>query len=219
MKRSARAPGFTLLELLLAVLITAIVAGSLAATLFVAFRARAHALEAVARTRAVDIASDVMAADLANALPQGSASNTLAGPFTGAPDSLDFYCTGPESKATVQGDSKHIQYALAADPAKPSVTNLVRYVTTNLLAPVQLDPVQERVCRGVDSFTLSYYDGANWNDTWDPTQHKTLPVAVQMTLVLSPATAGDEPIQTIRTIPISCGVVDTTQLSLPGGGL
>ena len=209
--------GFTLLELLLSVVMTAIIAASLAASLYIAFRARVSAQQAVEATRAVDAVGDVVSRDIANALPP---NGILASTFTGEVDSLDFYCTGPESKASVQGDCKHVQYAVVTDDTGSSQPDLVRYVTTNLLSPTLLDPTQERICRGVQTFTLSYFDGVNWTDTWDSSQqNNTLPVAIQLTLVLLPSRPDAAPIQTVRTITLPCGLADTTGLALPGGGL
>lgn len=213
MRRAPR--GFTLLELLLSVVMTAIIASSLAASLYIAFHARVTAQQAVEATRVIDAVGDVLSRDIASALPPTGA---LAGTFVGTVDSLDFYCTGPESKATVQGDCKHVQYAVVTDATNASRNDLVRYVTTNLLSPTLVDPAQETICRGVQSFSLSYFDGANWTDTWDSSQQNgTLPVAIQFTLVLLPARPGEEPLQTVRTIALPCGVVNTTQLSTGGG--
>ena len=215
MRRARR--GFTLLELLLSVVMTAIIAGSLAASLYIAFRARVSAQRAIEANRVIDTVGDVMSRDIANALPPGG---ILAGTFIGETDSLDFYCTGPESKATVQGDCKRVQFAIVSEAEGSSQNDLVRYVTTNLLAPILVDPTEELLCRGVQSFSLSYFDGANWNDTWDSSQHNnTLPVAIQLALVLQPLRADDPPIQTVRTITLPCGLADTTQISLTGGGL
>jgi prepilin-type N-terminal cleavage/methylation domain-containing protein len=212
--------GFTLLELLLSVVMTAIIAASLAASLYIAFRARISAQQAVEATRAVDGVGDVVSRDLANALPPSQTTGALAGTFIGAIDSLDFYCTGQESKANVQGDCKHVQYAVVPNATNASRNDLVRYVTTNLLSPTLLDPTQETICRGVQSFSLGYFDGANWNDTWDSSQQtNSLPVAVQLTLVLLPSRPDAEAIQTVRIIALPCGVPNTTQLALPGGGL
>jgi prepilin-type N-terminal cleavage/methylation domain-containing protein len=218
MRRAPR--GFTLLELLLAVLLTAIIAASLASSLYIAFRARVSAQQAVDATRAVDAVGDVVSRDIASALPPGQTTGALAGTFIGAIDSLDFYCTGPESKASVQGDCKYVQYAVVPNATNASENDLVRYVTTNLLSPTLVDPTQETICRGVQSFSLSYFDGTNWNDTWDSSQqNNALPVAVQLTLVLLPPRAGADPIQTVCTVTLPCGVPNTTGIALPGGGL
>jgi prepilin-type N-terminal cleavage/methylation domain-containing protein len=217
MKRRNR--GFTLLELLLAMLISVTIAGSLAASLYIAFRARASAEQAVGTTRAIDVAGDLLTRDISNALPP---NGILAGLFDGGIDYVDFYCTGPESKTQVQGDCKLVEYALTTDTAdgvRLQQPALVRRVTTNLLSPVQLDPVEETTCRNVDTLAFSYFDGTNWTDTWDSTQHNnTLPVAIQFTLILLPARPDADPIQMVRTISLACGVPDTTGITGTIGG-
>lgn len=216
MRRAPR--GFTLLELLLSVVMTAIIAASLAASLYIAFRARVSAQNAVEATRAIDAVGDVVSRDIASALPPGVTTGALAGTFIGEIESLEFYCTGPESKASVQGDCSRVEYAVVVNETNASQNDLIRYVTTNLLSPTLLDPTEERICRGVETFTLSYFDGANWNDTWDSSQHNnTLPVAIELTLVLAPARPDADPVQTVRTIALPCGVADTTDLSITGG--
>ena len=211
--------GFTLLELLLALMITATIAGTLATSLFVGFRARSSAERAIGTTRAMDAAGDMLTRDLSNALPP---TGILAGAFNGAADSISFYCTGQESHATVKGDFKLVEYALADDPNNPGHGILVRRVTTNLLSPTQIDPTDEPICRNVESIAFSYFDGSNWTDTWDSTQQdNTLPIAVKMTLQLTSSSAEGEAMQSEQVIPVSCGVANTSQLSTGtlGGGL
>jgi hypothetical protein len=95
--------------------------------------------------------------------------------------------------------------------------SLVREVTTNLLSPTKLDPVEERLCGNVTSLTFSYYDGSSWYDDWDSTQHdNTLPVAVQMTLVFQPPEGSDASIETTRLIPLACAVVASSSDSSGG---
>jgi hypothetical protein len=61
----------------------------------------------------------------------------------------------------------------------------VRRVTTNLLSEVQQVPEDEVLCRNVGQFTLMYFDGTDWVNSWDSTQYdNAMPSAVQMTLEL-----------------------------------
>lgn len=211
MRRRPR--GFTLLELLLALLISATIAGSLAATLYIAFRARNAAERAVATGRTVDVIGEIITRDLSNALrPTG----VLASTFTGTKDSVEFYCTGPESKVAVQGDCKRVAFTLADDSTGGGHPNLVRDVTTNLLSSTELAPTEERLCGNVVSLAFAYYDGSSWSDAWDSTQHdNTLPVAVEMTLVLQPPD-GSAAVQTTRLIPLACAVAASSSSSSGG---
>lgn len=208
-----RSRGFTLLELVIAIGMTAIVAGVIGAALRAAFQVRDRAQAATEVNRATDSAGEIVTADLAYCLPLGG---TLATTFTGAVDDVAFYISGSEPKSDVPGDMRKIEYAVVADPdAGQAGQMLVRRVTTNLLAPVMLDPPDEVVCRNVTLCTFGYYDGLAWNDTWDASGHpNALPMAVQMTLELSPLRGSDTPRRTMRIIPLTCA----TQPAVTGGG-
>jgi len=202
-----RRTGFTLLELMLALTMAATIAGSLAASLYVAYRARNSVDAAIDAAHANDAVNDIVCRDLANAVqPNG----ILASTFLGDATSLQFCCTGGETHGTVPGDLKQVQFSVTDDPSDSSSSVLVRSVTSNLLAPVQPVPVDEVICRNVQSFALSYYDGANWTDTWDSTQqNNTLPVAVEMVITYSSPGNPDDVHQIDHQIALSCGVVAT----------
>jgi hypothetical protein len=84
---------------------------------------------------------------------------------------------------------------------------LVRRVTRNLTAQIQAAPDEEIICRGVSSFTLEYFDGSNWDTTWDSTQEdKTIPAAVQVKVELQDPSASPTaiPVTRERIIPLLC---------------
>jgi prepilin-type N-terminal cleavage/methylation domain-containing protein len=205
-----RRPGFTLLELLLAMAMSAIIAGSLATTLFVAYRARNAAERTIDASHTTDAISDVLKRDLANAMPPTPNPDdhlVLSGPFQGDTSHVDFYCSGLESKADVQGGCRWIELALASDPKDASRQILVRRVCTNLLAPMKQDPTEERICSNVSAFTLRYYDGTSWYDMWDSADHAdALPVAVEVTISLLPNANSSQPTEMVRIVRIPCGV-------------
>jgi len=93
---------------------------------------------------------------------------------------------------------------------------LVRRVTRNIppLSITQITPDEEIICRGVSSFTLQYFDGSNWNPTWDSAnvEDNTVPVAVQVTLELNPpagAKPNATPQQFIRVFTLPCSTAAT----------
>ena len=65
---------------------------------------------------------------------------------------------------------------------------LVRRVRRNLTAQNPPDVDEEIICRGVSSFKLEYFDGSQWQTTWDSTENtdannnNALPAAVRVTL-------------------------------------
>jgi len=197
-RRLAASRAFTLLEMLVATAMVAILAGSLYSSLSVAFRARRSALAAIEPVRKAELAVGFLGEDIRCAVvPKG----LLAGPFVGQDatdarghdsDSLVFCCTtGTPEPAEGIGDVKKVE--LGCEPSEDGKTQvLVRLVTTNLLAPRTVEPRREVLCRAVYSFNLRYFDGSDWRDNWDSTvENNTLPLAIEVTLQLQDAPSAD----------------------------
>ena len=115
----------------------------------------------------------------------------------------------PQNQPGLSGMNGRLPPAPNARPqAGPMQYVLVRRVWTNLLAPVEQDPDEEVLCRGVLSFNLRFYDGTDWLDYWDSTQMENiLPVAVQVYMELerpghNPA-VGEIPLKYLRTFLLS----------------
>lgn len=189
--RRGKTRAFTLLEMLVAMAMIAVLAGSLYATLHVAFRARRTALKAVEPVRKAELAMQLLRADIQSAVvPRG----VLAGSFFGEDgtdgigrecDSLLLYCTTPRARqAEGTGDVRMIE--LVCEPEEDGTGMvLLRRTTVNLLAPTINEPAEEVLCRGVHAFGLRYFDGVDWQDSWDSgARDNTLPSAVEVTLEL-----------------------------------
>ena len=180
--------GFTLLEMLVAMAMTAVLAGSLYASLRIGFRAREHSENVLAPVRAAGTAFDIIGRDIqCTPAPRG----ILAGPFIGLDaknttsegdaDSLTFF-TRPMSTADAAPGIVGVGYVLVATD-DGSGQALVRNVTVNLLAPETPEPSEDILCRYVTSLNLRYLDGTTWLDAWDSTTHdNTLPLAVEVTI-------------------------------------
>jgi prepilin-type N-terminal cleavage/methylation domain-containing protein len=100
-----RAAAFTLLEMLVALAMAAIIAGSLYSALRIGFRARASAEASVEPIRTAEMATSVLRADFECAV---RATGTLAGPFVGTDttgdgglpaDAVSFYTLGNPADA------------------------------------------------------------------------------------------------------------------------
>jgi general secretion pathway protein J len=188
-RRHARA--FTLLELLVATAMMAVLAGSLYATLHVAFRARRSAFAAVEDVRKADLAVELLRSDLeSSVVPRG----ILAGAFVGEDstdgagrpsDVLMLHCTADAGQETEGfGDIRMVEFA--CEPAEDGEGMiLLRLVTLNLLTTNVLEPEEEVLCRGLRSFNLRYFDGEEWLDNWDAAvEDNVLPLAMEVTLEL-----------------------------------
>src|SRR5205814_1834781 len=231
--RSVKSRGFTLLELMLAMALMAIVSISLYASMHVAWRAKRSAEAAVQPVRSGAIAADLVCHDLESVPPP---TGILAGPFLGTQQSgtfpgseldvLDFYTIGEDATPAqqtqlLQEGMRHVELAVRTDVDPPV---LVRRITKNLLALTQEDPEEEVLCRGVRSLTIRYFDGSNWAEDWDSTQeNNVLPQAVELTLELQadpslPASQQQATSLITRTIPLACAKPATDQSSSGTGG-
>ena len=183
--------GFTLLELLVATAMTAVLAGSLSATLRMAFSARGTAHAAVDEMRRAELAVELIRTDIeSTVIPRG----LLAGAFLGEDaanaagrpaDAVMLHCTATGATDTDgTGDIRMVELACETDEDDGSMI-FVRRVTRYLLATRVEEPPTEILCRGVRSLDLKYHDGIDWQDTWDSTDlDNNLPLAVQVTLEL-----------------------------------
>ena len=232
---------FTLLELILALTLTVGVTAILGSSLYTAFRAKGAIEKAVDAARASSTAADIIAHEIPLALPPspsnapsgevqlpGSNTNlqngTLIGPFEGTDQTLDYFISGNEPKADLQGDVREVIYLLVPDdtPATSSVTAgtqlLVRRVETNLLQDNPDIPPDEILAKDVLNFTLQYYDGNDWYDAWDSTQQSNrLPLAVQFTIELAPLRPGQPSRIETRTVPLPLATPSSTDTTGLGG--
>ena len=229
MSRPTRHPGFTLLEVLAASAMVATLAATLFVSLHIAFRARRSAEAAVDSVRKTSLAIERIKTDLASAMVPVAQSATgrltLGGPFTAVSgggmagsgsDSLSFYTTLADLSPTAgRCDVVEIEY-LCLTASNTNEVQLVRRMTTNLLAPTAIEPPDEIICRGVRQFLLRYYDGAAWQDTWDSTaQNNALPTAVEVNIEW--ATDRDAaPLRVSRIVPIACGAAQASTGSTGG---
>ncbi len=222
--RQCRA-GFTLIELVIAMSMVAILAMSLYASLRTAFHAQASAENALEPSRTAELAIQFLREDLQDAVPP---TGILAGAFIGtagqddrgrASDSLKFFATAPARQhASGNGEIKQIELLVTTlDNETDRV--LVRRVTPNLLSPSTPDPDQEILCRGVSGFSLRYFDGGDWVPSWDSTTvDNVLPAAVEVTVELDrpDGATGLRTLRYTRVVPIPCATTASTD-STTGG--
>jgi type II secretion system protein J len=212
--------GFTLLELLLALAMAAMLALSLYTAMNVALRARTSAGASLEPTRAAMIAMDLIQQDFQSVPPPGdSAADTipLRGPFYGEHlpaaggdnDQVEFCSIGAD---TIEGDPvdapplsegiRRIQLQVQTD-AGSSV--LLRRVTRNLRPSSEPRVEEEILCRNVRSLSLRYFDGVAWLEEWDSTTlEDNLPLAIAITLELGEPSADAPTKRVTRVIPLPC---------------
>src|SRR5258708_29807092 len=125
----------------------------------------------------------------ANMVPQGSAASGM-----GQQGSTVFYtCTGAIDDTTPFGDVQRVAYYLKnPDYRNMPGKDLVRLVSRNLLATMQEQATEQWLMGGVERLQFAFFDGANWQDTWDSTtpdpttsQTNNLPKAIKVQIDLA----------------------------------
>ena len=239
MTHSPRAKtAFTLMEMILAMAMVAMLAGSLFMSLTIAFKARESAQAAVAPMRSAAITMDLIRQDFESVPPPGPAEDpvALAGPFIALPQSgggrdgallssVQFHTISRDHlpAAVINPLAEGIRLVELGVRSEAGTNVLVRRVSRNLLAPSLPEPQEEILCRGVRSFTLRFYDGVSWHEEWDSTQlGDVLPMAVEVTLEIDkPASQTASPwftdaqanaYRVVRIFPLPCAKpIDTSQ--------
>jgi type II secretion system protein J len=211
---------FTLIDMLLAVAICAIVLVAVNGVFATAVRLRDKTEEAVAESLPLNRALDLMQRDLKGAVGPGG---YLAGDFrcgvqamgatmglSGEAGStgLDFFTTtGALSDKYPWGDIQEVFYELKAPNDRNQVgMDLVRCVNRNVLATMAQTPQIQWLMSGVQTLEFDCYDGMQWRNTWDTTAGETnLPVAVRIRVQLAAkhgeSTANAQPLEMF--VPLS----------------
>lgn len=227
---------FTLLELLLAVLVFAIVLAAVHTVFFSAFKLRKRTTDAIERSLPLQQTLGIIRRDLANLVPPGG---ILAGQLQSTPtitttasgvkvsnsmsrqNSPQFFtAVGVVDDNTPWGDIERVCYYLATPTNDTPGLDLFRSVARNLLPVAQDQTDDQFLLSGVDAITFQYYNGTSWQDTWDSTAVDTmtgltnnLPAAIKLQLQLHTENyAQGTPAPVELVVPIS--VLARTNVSL-----
>jgi type II secretion system protein J len=194
--------GFTLIEMILAMGIAAIVLITIGSVFFSSLRLRDDTADMVDAASPVDAAVTFIKRDLQCAVtPTNGTSKVLSGSFRAGnnltsegveePVAVElFTASGALSESAPWGDIQRVTYGLK-NPTDSSATgkDLYRSVTRNLLALSSADVTEQLMLSGVASVKFSCYDGTQWNDTWDTTSltaiNTNLPLAVRVDIQMS----------------------------------
>jgi type II secretion system protein J len=180
---------FTLLEVLIATLIAAIVLAAMNAAFYAALRLRSVTNDLVENSIPMNHAASILKADLRGTLiTGGTMAISIESPGTESgnnqPTDLDIYTTtGVLHDDLPWGDVQKVSYLLkdSSNASRTGGKNLIRAVTRNLLASTQPDLTEQPLLSGVTSVQFLFYDGANWQTTWDSTSAVTpAPLAIKL---------------------------------------
>jgi len=186
---------FTLLEILIAITIFAIVLGAMNTVFYGAIRLRNKTTEVLENNLPINQALMLMQRDIANiVMPTGTFGGPLqtANPTNALPGQVspDIYTSdGQLDGIAPWGNIQKVDYVLTSPTNRNDIgQNLCRSVTRNLL-PVTQGTTQpdatELILSGVQNVTFTYYDGTQWQAIWDTTTQTNLPVAIKVQIQMA----------------------------------
>jgi type II secretion system protein J len=213
--RRAVKRGFTLIEMILAIGMAAIVLVTISTVLFAAIRMRDATQEVVDQAGPVDQTMTFLRRDLECVVtPTNGTSKYLSGSFrlgnVSSPGVVGdigiamFTATGSLSDSTPWSDIQYVTYELRTATGGGSGQDLYRSVTRNLLSASTPQVDDQFLMGGIASVKFSAYDGTAWNDTWDTSAvtavNTNLPLAVKVEVHMSGDNATEDPITLV--VPI-----------------
>ncbi len=227
--------GFTLMEMLLAIAVSAIVLSVVTTTYFSALQLRNRTTKAIDDALPLQHALATIKRDLTALIPPGGTfggelqstpttetASTMTPFANGQRVSPDFTtASGLVDEYTPFADVQRVSYYLV-DPTNNSTAgrDLMRVRSRNLLPATVDEPSAQWLMGGVETVTFQFYNGFSWQETWDSTTSSNLPTAIKLQLV--PAAEFNQPNQYLQT-PIELVVpivvqAGTNQTQTTGGG-
>jgi type II secretion system protein J len=191
---------FTLIEMILAIGVAAIVLVAVNTVLFTALHLRNATADAVDAATPVDAAVAFLKRDLECTLtPTNGTSKYFSGSFkvgnltsagVAGPVAAEFYtATGALGANAPWGDIQRVTYELKNSLDVSGQRDLYRSVTRNLLSVSTPDVTDQLMLSGVDNVKFSCYDGSQWQDTWDTSDvtslNTNLPLAVRVEIQMN----------------------------------
>jgi general secretion pathway protein J len=235
-----RTGGFTLLELLIAVVVFSIVLAAINAVFYGALRLQNKTTSSLDESWPLRHALSLLQQDLANIVtPAGPLSGTLqtsrlggqsTATTTATPNqamlnqpgqgSPEFHtATGVIDELSPWAEVQKVTYYLMPSTNGSYGKELVRGVTRNLLPSLQEQPVLTPLLTGVQSIFFYYYDGNQWQDSWDSTTATTsLPKAIKVQLLLaSRESTLNQPAPIELVVPLWVGGASNVTAQATGG--
>jgi len=230
---SGRQQAFTLLEVLLAIGILAIVMVVVHSVFHAALQLRNRADAAFSEAIPLQHTLTLLKRDLANlTLPTGTLSGVLQTTPTNH-NSLThegeqcgpsiYTASGMLTDNNPWSEMRKVTYYLVQPTNQSPGLDLVRSVTSNLLPVNEEEYTDQRLMHGVNALTFQFYDGSTWRDDWDSANTSTytatnpLPagVRVQLTLINDSGVIAREPVELV--VPVAATLPVMAETSSGGG--
>jgi len=207
-----RRGGFTLLEVVVAIAILAVVMTLIYGAFSRSVDVTQETAEASERVRQVQFITERLMDELSAAYwfpscASGTGQCSFVGTKATAPDSeirLDTltWTTFAHRRYltdSAQADVSQVEYRVEFDSeARHDQGRLVRDEKVNILSDAPWATETDEVAEGVTEFRLRYLTGTEWVDSWSAMERKGLPQAVEVTVGL--AGSGSAPANHIRTV-------------------
>ncbi len=223
---------FTLIEMVLAIGVAAIVLVAVNAVLFASLRLRDATADAVDAATPVDQAVTFIRRDLECVVtPTNGTTKVLSGDFRagnvsspGVPEPVAiemFTATGALGASAPWADIQRVTYELKEPIERDAVgKDLYRSVARNLLSLTTPDVQDQLMLSGVQDIKFTCFDGAQWQETWDTTgvtsTETNLPLAVRVDIQMAGNNAASiAPIELV--VPIDAQTRTNTVLTATGG--
>lgn len=227
--------GFTLLEVLIATVVFAIVLAAMNTVFFGALRLRNKATESIDEALPVQQALAIIKRDLSNlVLPGGTLSGafqttTITNSMAGQMSPGFYTATALIDTMSPWAEVQRVSYGLVISTNRTAVgRDLIRATTRNLLPVLTEDPpAQQWLMSGVENLRFFYYDGTQWRDSWDSSavdlttgQTNSLPQAIKIQIQRSHEGSGQGaviagPIELVVPVVVQAR---TNQTQQAGGG-
>jgi general secretion pathway protein J len=180
---------FTLLEVLIAIAIFAIVLAAINTVFYSALRLRNRTMASLDESAPLDHALAIIRRDLANVVAPNQTNYALQSTIISSSQfgqiTPDLYtATGRIDGLVPWGDVQKVSYGLVPS-ADGTSRDLIRLISHNLLATTTETPEQQWLLGGVKNIAFHYFDGAQWADVWDTTTQSNLPTAIKVDLDLT----------------------------------
>jgi len=215
---------FTLMEIMLALAVSAIVLAGIGGVFYSAVRLRERTMAMIDESVPLQQAFNFIRHDLQGALPPGGGNLPLSGDFKlsalgsglGQNFHVEFFTTsGSVNDNSTWSDIQFISYELreSTDRTKNNEgKQLVRSSNRNVLATAMQDPQEQPLLSNVQSLEFSCFDGMNWRDSWDTSLGDTnLPYAVRVRIQL----AGDNNSRAQEPFEIVVPLVSQSRTNVP----
>lgn len=206
-QRRSQPGAFTLMEVMLALVVSSVVLIAINGVFFGAVRLQDRTMRGVEESLPIQRALNMIRQDLAGIMMPGGTFatdlQTTASTFAGAntnnlatsammgsmaiPVGPEFRTrSGTVREETPWGDVQRVAYFLQPPSNRTNRGHdLYRSVARNLLPPATDTPETERLLGGVESVTVQFHDGSEWLNTWDSTTaDPKLPGAIKMSITL-----------------------------------